>query len=181
MVFFYFFLKGLYFTSYIEVRDPLWIVNSVQSFSRAWLFSTPWIAALQASLSITNSWSLLKLMSIESVMPSNHLILCCPFSSCLQSFPASESIFCIRWPKYCSFRFSISPSNLELWVDFYVIPCVRFRLRFISVPVNIQHSSTNLLKRPSFLHGMALTLLSKISLTYLCGHLLSIHFAFLLF
>ena len=84
-----------------------------------------------------------------------------PFSSCLQSFPASAPIFRIRWPKYWSFRFSISPSNSELWVDFYVILCVRFRLRFISVPVNIQHSSTNLLKRPSFLQGMALTLVQN--------------------
>ena len=65
--------------------------SSVQSLSRVWLFATPWTAACQASLFITNSWSLLKLMSIESVMPSNHLILCRSFSSCLQSFPASVS------------------------------------------------------------------------------------------
>ena len=64
---------------------------SVQSLSRVWLFATPWTAACQASLSITNSWSLPKPMSIESVMPSNHLILCRPFSSCPQSFPASGS------------------------------------------------------------------------------------------
>ena len=63
----------------------------VQSLSCAWLFATPWTAAHQASLSITNSWGLLKLMSIELVMSSGHLILCLPFSSCLQSFPASES------------------------------------------------------------------------------------------
>ena len=72
---------------------------------------TPWTAACQASLSITNSQSLLKLMSIKSVMPSNHLILCHPFSSCPQSFPASGSFqmtLCIRWPKYWSFSFSIS-------------------------------------------------------------------------
>ena len=65
--------------------------SSVQSLSRVWLLATPWIAARQASLSITNSQSSLKLMSIESVMPSSHLILCCPFSSCPQSFLASES------------------------------------------------------------------------------------------
>ena len=74
--------------------------------------ATPWTTACQASLSITDSWSLLKLMSIESVMPSNYLIL---FSSHLQSFPASvfsdESVFHIRWPKYWSFIFNISPSN----------------------------------------------------------------------
>ena len=79
--------------------------------------ATPWTAACQASLSITNSWSLLELTSIKSVMPSNHLILCHPpFSSRLPSFPnirviSSESVLCIRWPKYWSFIFSISPSN----------------------------------------------------------------------
>ena len=74
--------------------DPFVVVqfSSVQSLSRVRLFATPWTAAPQASLSITNSWSLLKLMSLEFVMPSNHLILCHPFSSCLQSFPASGSL-----------------------------------------------------------------------------------------
>ena len=90
-------------------------LSSVQSLSRAWLFATPWTAACQASLSITNSWSLLKLKPIESVMPSSHLILCRPFSSCPQSlqesgsFPTSQ--LCMRWPKYWSFSFRISPSN----------------------------------------------------------------------
>ena len=65
--------------------------SSLQSLSRVWLFATPWIAACQASLSITNSWSLLKLMSIESVMPSSHLILCCPFPLPLPIPPASGS------------------------------------------------------------------------------------------
>ena len=64
------------------------LISSVQFLSRVWFFVTPWTAACQASLSMTNSWSLLKLMLIESVMPSNHLILCVPFSSRLQSFPA---------------------------------------------------------------------------------------------
>ena len=77
---------------------------------------TPWTAAGQASLSITNSWSLLKLMSIESVMPSNHLILCCPILLLPSIFPSirvisSESFLPIGWPKYWSFSFSISPSN----------------------------------------------------------------------
>ena len=77
---------------------------------------TPWTAALQASLSITNSQSLLKLMSIGSVMPSNHLILCRPLLLPHSIFPSirvfsSESVLCIRWPKYWSFSFSISPSN----------------------------------------------------------------------
>ena len=81
--------------------------------SCVWLFVTPWTEASQASLSFTISWNLLTLRSIESVMPSNHLILCCPFSSCLQSFPAfsNESTLHIRWPEYWSFSFSISPSN----------------------------------------------------------------------
>ena len=89
--------------------------SSVQSLSRVQLFATPWTAAHQASLSITNSRSLLKLMPIESVTPSNHLILCRPFSSCPQSLPASGSFpmsqLFARWPKYWSFSFSISPSN----------------------------------------------------------------------
>ena len=90
--------------------------SSVQSLSRVRLFATPWTAARQASLSITNSWSLLKLMSIESVMPSNHLILCRPLLLLPSMFPSirvfsNESMLRIRWPKYWSFRFSISPSN----------------------------------------------------------------------
>ena len=90
--------------------------SSVQSLSHVWLFATPWTAACQASLSITNSRSLLKLMSIELVMPSNHLILCCPLFLPPSIFPSirvfsSESVLCIRWSKYWSFSFSISPSN----------------------------------------------------------------------
>ena len=80
------------------------------------LFATPWTVARQASLSIINPWSPLKLMSIESTMPSNHLILCCPLLFLPSIFPSirvfsNESAFCIRWPKYWSFSFSISPSN----------------------------------------------------------------------
>ena len=90
--------------------------SSVQSLSRVRLFATPWTAACQASLSITNSQGLIKHMSIESVMPSNHLILCHPllllpsiFSS-IRVF-SNESALCIRWPKYWTFSFNISPSN----------------------------------------------------------------------
>jgi len=68
-----------------------WLLSSVQLLSCLWLFANPWTASCQAFLSITNSWSLLKLMSISSVMPSNHLIFCHPFSSCIQFFPASRS------------------------------------------------------------------------------------------
>ena len=91
-------------------------MDSVQSLSHVQLFATPWTAAHQASLSITNSWSLLKLMSIESVMPSNHLILYCPLLLPPSIFPSirvfsNESVLRIRWSKYWSFSFSISPSN----------------------------------------------------------------------
>ena len=90
--------------------------SSAQLLSRVWLFATPWTAACQASLSITNSWSLLKLMPIESVMPSSHLIPCCPLLL-LPPIPPSIKVFSnestrhMRWPKYWSFSFSISPSN----------------------------------------------------------------------
>ena len=88
----------------------------VQVLSPVRLFATPWTAACWASLSITNSWSLLKLMSIESVMPSNHLILCCPLLLLPSIFPSirvfsSESVIHNRWPKYWSFSFNIRPYN----------------------------------------------------------------------
>ena len=90
--------------------------SSVRSLSCVQLFATPWSAARQASLSIINSRSLPKLMSIESVMPSNHLILCCPPLLPTSIFPSirvffNESVLHVRWPKYWSFSFSISPSN----------------------------------------------------------------------
>ena len=90
--------------------------SSIQSLSRVQLFATPWTAACQASLSITNSWSLPKLMSIELVMPSNHLILRCPLLLLPLIFPrirvfSNESALRIRWPKYWSYSFNISPSN----------------------------------------------------------------------
>ena len=90
--------------------------NSVQSLSCVRLFVTPWTATWQASLSITSSWNLLKLMSIESVMPSNHLILCHPLLLPPSNFPSirvfsNELVLSIRWPNYWSFSFNISPSN----------------------------------------------------------------------
>ena len=96
-----------------EQRRPS-TASSVQSLSRVQLFATPWTAARQASLSITNSQSVLKLMSIESVMPPNHLIRCHPLLLLPSIFPSirvfsNESVLCIRWPK--DWSFSISPSN----------------------------------------------------------------------
>ena len=115
--------------------------SSVQSLSHVRLFATPWTAARQASLSITNSWNLLKLMSSELVMPSNHLILChlllChPLLLLPSIFPSigvfsSESVLHIRWPKYWSFSFNISPSNEHSglisfrmdWLDLLAVCC----------------------------------------------------------
>ena len=90
--------------------------SSVQSLSHVWLFATQWAVPHQTSLSVTNSWSLLKPMSIEMVMPSNHLILCLPLLLPLSIFPSirvfsNEWVLHIRWQKYWSFSFSISPSN----------------------------------------------------------------------
>ena len=90
--------------------------SPVRSLSRVQLFVNPCTAAHQASWSITSSWSLLKLMSIESVMPSSHLILCHPLLLPPSNFPSitvfsNESVLCITWPKCCSFSFNISPSN----------------------------------------------------------------------
>ena len=121
--------------------------SSDQSLSHVWLFATPWIAALQASLSITNSWSLPKLMSIKSVMPSSHLILCCPLLL-LPPIPPSirvfsnESTLHIRWPNYWSFSFSISPSNeysglISFRIDWFGLLAVQGTLKSL-----LQHHSS---------------------------------------
>ena len=104
-----------YTTSHV-LKEILKGISSVQSLSRVWQFGTPWTAAGQASLSIANSRSLLKFISIELVIPSNHLILCCPLLLLSLIFPritvfSNESVLCIRWPKYWSFSYIISPSN----------------------------------------------------------------------
>ena len=99
-----------------ELYSDTFVCGSVQSLSRVRLFATPWIAARQASLFITNSWRSPKLMCIKSVMPSSHLILWCPLlllppiPPSIRVFP-NESILCMRWPKYWRFSLSISPSN----------------------------------------------------------------------
>ena len=98
------------------MTDVSYYNSSVQLLSYVQLLATPWTAACQGSLSIINSWSLPKIMSIESVMPSNHLILCRPLLLLPSVFPSirvffKESVLHIRWPNYWSFSFSISPSN----------------------------------------------------------------------
>ena len=113
--------------------------SSIQSLSWVRVFGTPWTAACQASLSITNSWSLLKLKSIKSVMPSNHLILCRPLLFLPSIFPSirvfsNESVLHIRWPKYWSFSFNISPFNecsglIFFRIDWFDLPAVQGNLK----------------------------------------------------
>ena len=103
-------------TKKLFLLNGISVSQSVQSLSHVQLFVTPWTAACQASLCITTSRSLLELTSIESVIPSNHLILCCPLLLRPSIFPnirvfSNESVLHSRWPKYWSFSFSISPSN----------------------------------------------------------------------
>ena len=135
-----------------EISPP-----SVQLLSCIQLFATPWTAARQASLSITNSWSLLKLMSIESVMPSNHLILCCPLLLLPSIFLSirvfsNESLLHIRWPKYWSFSFTISPSNeysglISFRTDWFHLLAVQGTLKSL-----LQHHSSkaSILRRSAF-------------------------------
>ena len=109
-------VEGIYLFRESSVEPGLVQFSSVQLFSRIWLFAIPWTAAHPTSLSITNSRSLLRLMSTESVMPSNHLILCHPLLLPPSIFPSirvfsNESVLPIRWPKYWSLSFNISPSN----------------------------------------------------------------------
>jgi len=119
---------------------------SVQLLSCVRLFATPWTAAYQASLSITNSWSVLKLIFIELVMPSNCLILCCPLLLPPSIFPnnrvfSNESILHISWPKYWSFSFNISPPNehsgLILRMDWFDLLAVQRTLKSL-----LQHHSS---------------------------------------
>ena len=121
-------------------------ISSVHSLSRVWHFATAWTVAQQASLSINNSWSLLKLMSIESVMPSNHLTLCHPLLLLSSIFPSirvfsNESALRLRWPKYWSFSFSISPSNeypelISFRMDWFYLLAVQRTLKSL-----LQHLS----------------------------------------
>ena len=120
---------------------------SVQSLSCAQLLVTPWTAACQASLFITNSQSLLKLMSIESVMSSNHLVFCCPLPLLPSTFSSirvfsNESVLCVRWTKYWSFSYSISPSNdysgiISFRIDWFDLCAVQGTLKSL-----LQHHSS---------------------------------------
>ena len=122
-------------SSRIEGITGKQVSQSVQLLSCVQLFETPWTSLRQASLSIINSWSLPKLMSIESVIPSNHLILCCPLPLLPSIFPSirvfsNESVLHIRWPKYWSFSFSISPSKeysglISFSIDWFDLLAVR--------------------------------------------------------
>ena len=117
--------------------------SSVKSLSCVRLFVTPWTAARQISLSITNSRSLLKIISSESVMPSNHLTLCHPFLLPPSIFPninvfSNESVLCTRWPKYWSFSFNISPSNEPSGLISFRMDC----LNLLAVQGTLQHHSS---------------------------------------
>ena len=139
--------------------------QSVQLLSYVRLFATPWTVARQASLSTANSQSLLKLMSIESVMPSNHLILCCLLLLLPSIFPSirvfsNESTLCIRWPKYCNFSFHICSSNeysglISFRIDWFDLLAVQGTLRSLlqhpssKAPV-LQHPNTPVQKHQFF-------------------------------
>ena len=135
-----------------------WIqFSSVQSFSRVRLFATPWIIERQASLSITNSPTSLKLMSIESVMPSSHLILCCPLLFLPPAPPSirvfsSESTLHMRWPKYWSFSFSISPSNEQPGLIFFRMDWLDLLAVQGTIKSLLQHHSSkaSILQRSAF-------------------------------
>ena len=133
---------------FFQDEASLWVLfSSVHLLSQVWHFATPWIAAHQASLSINNSRSSLKLMSIESVMPSSHLILCHallllpPIPPSIRVF-SNESALHMRWPKYWSFSFNISPSNehpglISFRMDWLDLPAVQGTLKSL-----LQHHSS---------------------------------------
>ena len=126
---------------------PLMGISSVQSLNCVQLFATPWTAAQQASLFVTNSWSLIKLVSMESMIPSNHVILCCPLLLLPSIFPSirvfsNESALCIRWPNYWNISFSISSSSkysglISFRIDWFDLPAVQATLKSL-----LQHHSS---------------------------------------
>ena len=143
--------------------------SSIQSLSRVRLSATAWTAAPQASLSITNSWSPPKPMSVESVMPSNHLILCHPLFLLPWIFPSirvfsSESALCIRWPKCWSFIFNISPSNEHPGL-------ISFRMDWLDL-LTVQGTLKSLFPTPQFksINSSALSFLYSPTLTSIHDH-----------
>ena len=140
--------------------SPLKAWEDVSSvFSRVWFFATPWIAAHQASLFITNSWSPPKPMSIELVMPSNHLFLCCPLLLLPSIFPSlrvftNESALRIRWPKYWSFSFNISLSNEHSGLIFFRVDWLDLLAVQGTLKSLLQHHSSkaSILWRSAFLY-----------------------------
>ena len=157
--------------------------SSVQLLSCVQLFATPWTAACQASLSITNSQSLLKLMSVELVMPSNHLIICHPLLLLPSIFPSirvfsNESVLRIRWPNYWSFSFSISPSNEYSglisfrmdWLDLLAVQGTLMSLpQHHSSKVSILWCSAFFIDQLSHPYMLLLLLLSRFSRVRLCA------------
>ena len=166
-------------------REDWWFVsnlhnslNSVQSLNHVWVFAAPWTAACHASLSIINFQSLLKLMSIESVIPSNHLILCLPLLLLPSIFPSirvfsKESVLHIRWPEYWSFSFSISPSNeysglISFRMDWMDLLAVQETLKSV-----LQHhsSKTSILWCSAFfINSLVLSFLYSPALTSICDY-----------
>ena len=144
------------FKSAFQTFQTQWMM-SVQSLSHVWLFATPWTVAHQASLSITNSQSLLKLMSVESVMPSNRLIFCHLLLLLLSVFPSirvffNESVLHIRWPKYWSFSFSISPSSeysglISFRIDWFNLPAAQGTLKSL---LQQHNSKASILRHSAF-------------------------------
>ena len=155
-------------------------ISLVQSLSCVWLFATPWTTACQASLFITDSWSLLELMSIESVMPSNHLILCRPLLLLPSIFPSirvfpNESVLCIRWPKYWSFSFSISPSNeyselMSFRMDWCDLLAAQGTLKSF-----LQHHSSK--ASNSYIHRLELKIIPLLLLSFESRRLYHLHFS----
>ena len=140
-----------YFSVYSKVIQLYIYISSVQSSSRVWLFETPWSAAYQASLSITISENLLKLISIESVIPSNHLILCHPPLLLSSIFPgirvfSNESVLSIGWPKYWNFSFSLSASNENSGLISLRIDCFDLAVRIDWFDLAVQGTLKSLLQ-----------------------------------
>ena len=162
-----------------------------------WLFATPWTAAYQASLSITKSWSLFKLMSIVSVMPSKHLILCCSLLLLPSVFPSirvfsNESALHIRWPKYWSFTFSISPSNehsglISFRIDWFDLLAVQGTLKSLfqhhSLKASILQHSAFFMVQPSHPYmttGKTIALITWTSVGKVMSLLLIVLFRFVI-